>query len=219
MSTFPENISPRICQLTAADCNGTITEQEMHELEMLLDEDPRAQEFYVDFLTVNAEILWLVSAKQRGMNISASKEISIPEINIPNRSPVLTFLGDCASYINQHSPLSFILIFLMFGLGIFAPVYFAYFRHSGEILSETELVAQITEMRNCQWSTAVPAPMVEEQLKIGRILQLEKGVLQITYSNKAVVLLEGPVTYTVDSPKSGFLSRGKVACTGGYRTI
>ena len=41
-------------------------------------------------------------------------------------------------------------------------------------------------------------------------MQLEKGLVQITYSNKAVVLLEGPVSYTVDSPKSGFLSRGKL---------
>ena len=118
MSSFPENINPRICQLVAADCNGTITEQEMQELEMLLDADPIAQEFYVDFLTVNAEILWLLSARQRGMKISGSHGPSAPEMNIPNRSPVLTFLGDWASFFNQHSPLSFILIFLMFGLAI-----------------------------------------------------------------------------------------------------
>ena len=73
MSSFPENINPRICQLIAADCNGAITEQEMRELEMLLDADPIAQEFYVDFLTVNAEILWLLSARQRGMRISNSQ--------------------------------------------------------------------------------------------------------------------------------------------------
>ena len=47
-----------------------------------------------------------------------------------------------------------------------------------------------------------------EQLQAGRQLQLEKGIVQITYSNGAVVLLEGPVSYTVDSPNSGFLGRG-----------
>ncbi|MGA2060545.1 MAG: FecR domain-containing protein [Thermoguttaceae bacterium] len=75
---------------------------------------------------------------------------------------------------------------------------------------ETELVARITEMRNCQWSTAEPAPDEAEQLRVGQQLQLEKGLVQITYFNKALVLLEGPVSYTVDSPKSGFLSRGKL---------
>jgi hypothetical protein len=207
MSSFPENINPRVCQLINADCNGTITEQEMHELEMLLEEDPVAQEFYVDFLTVNAEILWLMSARQRGMKISNSQA---PEISIPNRSPLLTFIDDWAGIFNQHSPLTFILIFLFLGLAIIAPICYLSLRHSADIPMETELVAQITEMRNCQWSQDVPAPEEAEQLSVGQRLQLEKGLVQITYFNKAVVLLEGPVYYTVDSPKSGFLSRGKL---------
>ena len=210
MSSFPENINPRICQLIAADCNGMITEQEMHELETLLDADPIAQEFYVDFLTVNAEILWLLSARQRGMKISDLHAPSAPETEIPNKSPILTFLDDWASFFNQHSPLSFILIFLMVGLAILAPICYLNFRHSPDFPVETEIAAQITEMRNCQWSTAVPAPEEAEQLKVGRQLQLEKGLVQITYSNKAVVLLEGPVSYTVDTPQSGFLDRGKL---------
>jgi hypothetical protein len=207
MSSFPENINPRVCQLITADCNGTITEQEMHELEMLLEEDPVAQEFYVDFLTVNAEILWLMSARQRGMKISNSQA---PEISFPNRSPLLTFIDDWAGIFNQHSPLTFILIFLFLGLAIIAPICYFNFRQSPDIPVETELVAQITEMRNCQWSQDVPVPEEAEQLRIGRQLQLEKGLVQITYFNKAVVVLEGPVYYTVDSPKSGFLSRGKL---------
>jgi hypothetical protein len=47
-------------------------------------------------------------------------------------------------------------------------------------------------------------------LQAGSELQLEKGIAQITYSNRAVVLLEGPASFTVDSPNSGFLSRGKL---------
>ena len=47
-------------------------------------------------------------------------------------------------------------------------------------------------------------------LQAGQQLQLEKGIAQITYSNGAVVLLEGPASFTVDSPNSGFLSRGKL---------
>ena len=32
------------------------SEQELHELELLLEADPSAKEFYVDFLNINAEI-------------------------------------------------------------------------------------------------------------------------------------------------------------------
>ena len=88
--TFPENIDPRIWTLTNADCDGTISEQEMQELELLLDADPSAREFYVDFLKFNAEILWLMSAKQHGTRISGSVSAA-PATNIPYRSPFLVF--------------------------------------------------------------------------------------------------------------------------------
>ena len=48
------------------------------------------------------------------------------------------------------------------------------------------------------------------QIRLGQKLRLDKGIAQITYSNRAVVILEGPASYTVDSPKSGYLSRGKL---------
>ena len=52
-------------------------------------------------------------------------------------------------------------------------------------------------------------PTDTKQLQAGQQLQLEKGIAQITYSNEAVVVLEGPVSYTVDSAKSGYLSKAK----------
>ena len=48
------------------------------------------------------------------------------------------------------------------------------------------------------------------QLQAGQQLLLEKGMAQITYGNGAVVLLEGPASFRIDSPKSGFLARGKL---------
>ena len=47
------------------------------------------------------------------------------------------------------------------------------------------------------------------QLPVGQKLELEKGLAQVTYANGAVVSRRAG-SYTVDSPKSGFLSRGKL---------
>ena len=65
-------------------------------------------------------------------------------------------------------------------------------------------------MKDCQWSAIMPAMTENEQLLVGQKLQLDKGLVQVTYSNGAVVLLEGPISYTLDSQNSGFLDRGKL---------
>jgi hypothetical protein len=182
----------------------------MRDLELLLDADRSAQEFYVDFLTVNAEILWLFNAKQRGMMFSKSQVFSAPVEAPPNRSPIPGFLGNFVDYLNHHSPLSYILLVAVFGMSLLATTYLLTTLQSGKMSVESEFVAQITVMKDCQWSQSITQPTEMMPLQAGQQLQLEKGIAQITYSNGAMVLIEGPVFFTVDSPKSGFLSLGKL---------
>ena len=186
-------------------CEGTITETEMIELEILLDSDQNALDFYVDFLKVNTEILWLLSDKQHG---TIDSDI---QLALPNRSPIISFFGDWANtLLNQHSPLSFILAFVtvcMVGLATMCA--FIYLRPDNNP-AEPFFIAQVTAMKDCEWTTATEAPTNLESLEAGRRLSLEKGLAEITYSNKAQVVIEGPVSYTVDSPKSGVLDKGKL---------
>jgi hypothetical protein len=47
-------------------------------------------------------------------------------------------------------------------------------------------------------------------LRLGDGLALRSGLLEITYDTGARVILQGPVTYEVESPSGGFLSVGKL---------
>jgi hypothetical protein len=204
MTSFPENIDPRVWLLSNKVCEGTISEQEVQELESLLKADRNALVFYVDFLKINSEIQWLVSVRPHS---TLDSDTCIPT---PERSPILDFLSGWTSFFNQHSPLSYILLFIILCTTLAATTYLIRNYNSGEVSLEAVFVAQITATKNCQWSTTgVQFPQMT-QLKIGEQLHLEKGIAQITYSNKAQVLLEGPTSYTIDSPNSGFLSHGKL---------
>jgi hypothetical protein len=210
MSPFPQNIDPRIWTLANAVCEGTISEQEVHELELLLDADPNAREFYIDFLKINAEISWLISSKQHS-TMDLGPRISLDSLlGPPNPSPNLGFLGNVADFFNHHSPLLFVMLFLIFGVTLLSATYWLNTRQSGKTSIEPEFVAQITVTKDCQWSTSITQPTEMMQLQVGQQLQLEKGIAQITYSNGAVVLIEGPAFFAVASPNSGFLSRGKL---------
>jgi len=63
-----------------------------------------------------------------------------------------------------------------------------------------ELVGRITGMVDCKWAgTAFDSPDVP----LGRKYELASGLVEITYDTGAKVLLQGPVTYEVESAAGG----------------
>ena len=45
---------------------------------------------------------------------------------------------------------------------------------------------------------------------LGRKYKLDSGLMEITYDTGAKVILQGPMTYEVDSAAGGYLSFGKL---------
>jgi hypothetical protein len=208
--SFPQNIDPQIWRLVNAVCEGTISEQEFRELELLLETDASARDFYIDFLKINAEISWLVSAKQHSTMDLGPRVLAYSLMPKPNQSPGLGFLGGIGDFLNHHSLLSFVSLFAIFVVTLLATTFWLTTQHPGKVPAEPEFIARITVMKDCQWSQSAPQPTKMMSMQAGQKLILEKGIAQITYTNGAVVLLEGPASFTSDSEKSGFLSRGKL---------
>jgi hypothetical protein len=77
-----------------------------------------------------------------------------------------------------------------------------------------QLVGQVTGLVNCRWSDShTAAAYLGRRVAAGDEFVLASGLAEITYDTGAKVLLQGPVTYQVDSPRGGFLSVGKLtAC-------
>jgi hypothetical protein len=91
------------------------------------------------------------------------------------------------------------------------------------IPTPSSIVARITGMLDCVWEGSgfrVQGGRAENQkseiinqkslLRLGDRLALRSGLLELTYETGAKVLLQGPVTYEVESPAGGYLFLGKL---------
>ena len=76
--------------------------------------------------------------------------------------------------------------------------------------SDIEFVGRVTGMVDAQWADAQTATVHGANVSLGRKYALASGLMEITYDTGARVILQGPVTYKVDSRDSGFLSLGKL---------
>ncbi len=206
---MPDNHKPQLQELLSNLVDEKLSEQELKELQALLRDDPDAQQFYIKYTMLHSWLTWdyVEQSPAESRLLSLNKQENADE---SVKSPILGFLGDVANFLNHHSPLSFVLLIVIFGMTLWATAYWFSGRHSDKVPMDSAFVAQITATKGCQWSTAITPPTEMMQLQVGQQLQLEKGIAQITYSNQAVVLLEGPASFTVGSPNSGFLSQGKL---------
>ena len=159
---------------------------------------------------------------------------------VPPASPVLGFLGNVThgafAYFSEGWPLAYLLGTIIFGLGLgifsLIPV-----SHHTQIAKQTSTpatrsiisekpsyVGHITGMVDCRWEKGsrfkaqgskvedpqflIPSP--QSPVSLGDKFALASGLMEITYDTGAKVILQGPVTYEVDSRDSGYLSVGKL---------
>jgi hypothetical protein len=71
-------------------------------------------------------------------------------------------------------------------------------------------VACITQVADCRWAKGIVPLSVNDVVPIGREIKLESGLMEIVYNSGARVILQGPVTYSVESRAGGLLSVGKL---------
>jgi hypothetical protein len=95
-------------------------------------------------------------------------------------------------------------------LDVFTPVHMA----SAEKLSpKMTIVGQITGMIGCKFSDdrdILPPPGNHAHVPLGRKYKLDSGLMEIAYDTGAKVILQGPVTYEVESASGGYLSIGRL---------
>ena len=72
-------------------------------------------------------------------------------------------------------------------------------------------VARITATRNCLWAEAEKNLGFGSRLTSGQRLDLTTGLVEITFNDGAVVVLEGPATFDVQSPGKAQLDEGRLA--------
>ena len=71
-------------------------------------------------------------------------------------------------------------------------------------------VGQVTGMVDVRWADESTGALGGARVPLGRKYALASGLMEITYDTGAKVILQGPVTYQVDSRDGGFLSVGRL---------
>lgn len=77
--------------------------------------------------------------------------------------------------------------------------------------SVASTAARVTGLVNCDWPEGVAPLKFGDPLAPGQRLNLEKGLMQLTFGTGAKVVIEGPTDFTVMTPSQATLERGKVA--------
>ncbi len=72
------------------------------------------------------------------------------------------------------------------------------------------LVGRITGMADVKWADRSTEAFCGAHVSMGRKYALTSGLMEITYNTGAKVILQGPVTYHVESKNGGFLPIGKL---------
>jgi len=153
---------------------------------------------------------------------------SDPEIVPPPAFGVFSHIWHgTVGFFSQEVPFSLLIATVVTALGLLAGslVYVTHHRqiaaevspsetatpwNQKAISSDIEFVGRVTGMIDVKWSDINTSTEKGNGVPLGRKYALASGLMEITYDTGAKVILQGPVTYAVDSRDGGFLSVGKL---------
>ena len=208
--------------LVDAACDGTLLEPQAEELGALLTSDSKACKAFVDHIYLTRNIRSLARAEQVfKQSLAAVQASSLPHspsyVTVANTSPS-TF-----GYLSSGWPMAYLVAMLIVGVGVTiaaitqvsAPKTIANrlpwtTREPRTVVAQPEIVGRITGMIDCHWEDPPKAPRLNAHTLLGQTYALTAGLMEITYDTGSKVVLQGPVTYEVESNNGGFLSIGKL---------
>jgi hypothetical protein len=174
--------------------------------------------------------------KRCEMFVGESVEGTQQTATIPSRSftaqqppsPFPTFRGNTlhgtVGYFSSGWPVAYLVATVIVGVGLLIGA-FVHVSTPGQVVrqsapspstlvpsssSRMQFVGRITGMVDCQWADPQAEAISGTYVPLGRRYALYSGLIEITYDTGAKVILQGPVTYQVESAAGGFLALGKL---------
>ena len=203
--------------------DGEATEDVVAQLEALLAQDADARQYYADFMFMHALMERYSGIAENGQ-CEANRSSTAPRQSLPVFAPLATTSHATVGLFSSGWPVAYLIATVIFGIGLVVaavthvsrPVQSAVERSPSVILDKAarepnmELVGRITGMVDCAWSDPASEAINGAYVPLGRKYALAAGLMEITYDTGARVILQGPVTYEVESAAGGYLSIGKL---------
>ena len=212
--------------------DGDITAEQHAALTGFLREDRAARRYFLDELQLHAALKWDgIERLDNSVEVASGKTHSAPIFPFLSS----TTLHDMVGFFSSGWPVAYLIATVIFGVGLLigslVPVSQpAQVARQSSVPSRVdaeprmEPVGRITGMVDCQWEKGagvrVQGSAGEDQkseirnqkslVALGDKFPLASGLMEITYNTGARVILQGPVTYEVESTAGGYLSVGKL---------
>ena len=230
MSDTANNVD-RVLDLAEAICDENAAENVFAELDSMVLSDQASCRHYLGYcqmhVALRLELRACRAAQKVHQQIDSESLLPVPVgshtetvVTAPAMPPTFfsTTIQGAVGFFSSGWPVAYLVATLIFGIGLLIgslvhvsqPVQIA--RHSlppgrMDAKPKIEPVGRITGMVDCKWAGVVfDSPGVP----LGRRYELASGLMEITYDTGAKVILQGPVTYEVESKNGGFLSVGRL---------
>ncbi len=228
----PTADNDRFWQIVDSVCSGTPSQGELDELAGLLQDDTEAQRLYLAYCQLHASLGYELRGRRAGKAACESTREEIQACESENlgataSSPPLSLLSTALhgtiGFFSQELPFALFIATVITSLGLLvgSMIYVTHHQQLANtngktkptptiVPSKTQYVGQVTGMIDVHWADESTAALGGAGVPLGRKYAIASGLMEITYNTGAKVILQGPVTYEVDSPDSGFLSLGKL---------
>lgn len=189
-----------LMRLVGAMCNGTITVEEANELDSLLTSDPAARALYNNYAFMHGELY----SQHASLAASSCSDVEILKpVRSGERRTWASKLAIAAALVGVAAVSSWLTHSISGGFGRSQMV-----AQSAE--GDNKGVARVTATRNCSWGETSDVGY-GSRLRPGQRLHLSTGLVEITFNDGAVVVLEGPASFDVESPGKAQLHDGRMA--------
>ena len=205
--------------------NNELTADRWNRFEQLLQESDDACRLYLEYVEASDLLRSVLDTMDNETSqLSGDSALDQPEPVVDSGSGYLgTLWHGAIGFFSQELPFSLLIATVLTGLGLWVasliyvsrPEQMAERGPSSSSVQPAfdptlEVVGKITGMADCKWSKDGRAPSGYDNVLVGRQFTLDSGLMEITYDTGAKVILQGPVTYVVESKNGGYLSVGKL---------
>ena len=212
-----EKLFERLDSWTQAQLDGELTDQQHVELETALRDDAEARRLYIELIHQHAamrRLLGHIPACEPATALGSKRDAIAGEEHVAGcQSPTLA--GRLTNFFARPMPMSItvaamIMVALLTALHFVVPP--ATVRDDdAESPSPDWAVARVTGVQDAVWAEGQASVFTGTDLTAGQVLDLESGLVEVTFQDGARALLEGPAVFRVDSKNAATLERGKLA--------